>query len=55
MPGSRGSCQPVVIESKDELARRGVKSPDKAEAVILAFGESRRLRVVDVRSTIRIF
>lgn len=29
----------VVIESKDELARRGVKSPDRAEALMLAYIE----------------
>jgi hypothetical protein len=31
---SRGQ---VVIESKEELRRRGVKSPDRADSVILAF------------------
>ena len=29
----------VVIESKDEARRRGVKSPDRAEAAMLAFAE----------------
>jgi phage terminase large subunit len=29
----------VVIESKDDLRKRGVKSPDLAEAVMLAFAE----------------
>jgi len=33
---SRGQ---IVIESKDEARKRGVKSPDRAEAVILAFAE----------------
>lgn len=32
----------VVIESKDEQRKRGVKSPDRAEAVMLAFAQSRR-------------
>jgi hypothetical protein len=27
----------VVIESKDEMRRRGVKSPDRAESIMLAF------------------
>jgi hypothetical protein len=27
----------VVIESKDEMRRRGVKSPDRADSVMLAF------------------
>jgi hypothetical protein len=43
----------VAIESKDELARRGVKSPDRAEAVILAFGASKRLKRFDIVRTIR--
>jgi len=30
----------VVIESKDEARKRGVKSPDRAEAVMLAFAEA---------------
>jgi len=30
----------LAIESKDEMARRGVKSPDRAEAMMLAFAES---------------
>lgn len=29
----------VAIESKDEARRRGVKSPDRAEAIMLAFAE----------------
>ena len=33
---SRGQ---VVIESKDDARKRGVKSPDRAEAIILAFAE----------------
>jgi hypothetical protein len=33
-PNSRGQ---IVIESKEELLRRGVKSPDRADSVILAF------------------
>jgi len=36
---SRGQ---IVIESKDEARKRGVKSPDRAEAVMLAFAEVRR-------------
>lgn len=31
----------VVIESKDEARKRGVPSPDRAEAVMLAFAEQR--------------
>jgi hypothetical protein len=31
----------VVIESKDDARKRGVKSPDRAEAIMLAFGEGR--------------
>ena len=27
----------IVIESKDDARKRGVKSPDRAEAVMLAF------------------
>jgi hypothetical protein len=30
----------VVIESKDDARKRGVKSPDRAEAVMLAFAEA---------------
>jgi phage terminase large subunit len=33
---SRGQ---IEIESKDEAAKRGVKSPDRAEAVVLAFAD----------------
>jgi len=29
----------IVIESKDDARKRGVKSPDRAEAVMLAFAE----------------
>jgi hypothetical protein len=29
----------IVIESKDELKKRGIKSPDRAEAVMLAFAD----------------
>ena len=32
----------IAIESKDELARRGVKSPDRAEALIIALAPFRR-------------
>jgi hypothetical protein len=35
-PTPRGQ---IAIESKDELARRGVRSPDRAEALMLAFAE----------------
>ena len=31
----------VVIESKDEARKRGVKSPDRAESIMLAFAERR--------------
>src|ERR1700758_3874899 len=34
---SRGQ---IVIESKEEARKRGVKSPDRAEAVMLAFAET---------------
>jgi hypothetical protein len=33
-PNARGQ---IVIESKEELLRRGVKSPDRADSVMLAF------------------
>lgn len=36
---SHNSRGQIVIESKDDARRRGVKSPDRAEAVMLAFGE----------------
>jgi hypothetical protein len=29
----------VVIESKDELRKRGIKSPDRAESIMLAFAD----------------
>ena len=32
----------VVIESKEEARKRGVKSPDRAEAVMLAFAHIQR-------------
>ena len=35
----------VAIESKDAMARRGVRSPDRAEAVMLAFASSNRLQL----------
>ena len=37
-PNARGQ---IVIESKDELLRRGVKSPDRADSVMLAFAVHR--------------
>lgn len=44
----------VVIESKDSIHRRGGKSPDRAEALMLAFGTSNALHwgPVDIRSEI---
>jgi phage terminase large subunit len=36
LQNSRGQ---IVIESKDDARKRGVKSPDRAEAVMLAFAE----------------
>jgi ribosomal protein L37AE/L43A len=36
---SHNSRGQVVIESKDDARKRGVKSPDRAEAIILAFAE----------------
>lgn len=33
----------VVVESKDEIRKRGGKSPDRAEAVLLAFCEPKRI------------
>jgi hypothetical protein len=33
-PNARGQ---IVIEAKEELLRRGVKSPDRADSVMLAF------------------
>jgi hypothetical protein len=41
---SRGQ---VVIESKDEARKRGVKSPDRAESMMLAFAERGMLGVID--------
>ena len=38
---SHNSRGQVVIESKDEARKRGVKSPDRAEAIMLAFAEVR--------------
>ena len=38
---SHNSRGQIVIESKDDARRRGVKSPDRAEAVMLAFAEPR--------------
>jgi phage terminase large subunit len=38
---SHNSRGQVVIESKDDARKRGVKSPDRAEAVMLAFAELR--------------
>jgi len=32
----------IAIESKDELARRGIKSPDRAEALIIALAPIRK-------------
>jgi len=32
----------IAIESKDELARRGIKSPDRAEALVIALAPIRR-------------
>jgi hypothetical protein len=32
----------IVIEKKDDARKRGVKSPDRAEAVVLAFWTARR-------------
>lgn len=37
----------IVIESKEELRKRGVKSPDRAEAVMLAFITKRPFRLED--------
>ena len=37
LQNSRGQ---IVIESKEEARKRGVKSPDRAEAVILAFADA---------------
>jgi hypothetical protein len=34
---SRGQ---IVIESKDDARKRGVKSPDRAEAVMVAYAEA---------------
>ena len=36
---SHNSRGQVVIESKDDARKRGVKSPDRAEAIILAFAD----------------
>ena len=37
---SHNSRGQIVIESKEEARKRGVKSPDRAEAVILAFAQA---------------
>jgi hypothetical protein len=29
----------IEIEPKDEMRRRGIRSPDRAEAIMLAFGD----------------
>ncbi len=44
------------IESKKELARRGIKSPDRGEAVILAFADSPKLGLgaIDLAAEIRL-
>jgi phage terminase large subunit len=42
------------IESKDAMRKRGLKSPDRAEAVMLAFAASRALQSASVRSQIAI-
>ena len=42
------------IESKDSMKKRGLKSPDRAEAVMLAFAASRALQSASVRSQIAI-
>ena len=31
-----------MIESKDDARKRGVKSPDRAEAIVLAFSDIRK-------------
>jgi hypothetical protein len=36
---SHNSRGQIVIESKEDARKRGVKSPDRAEAVMLAFAE----------------
>ncbi len=41
---SHNSRGQVVIESKDDARKRGVKSPDRAEAIMLAFAEVRVLQ-----------
>jgi phage terminase large subunit len=38
---SHNAAGQIVIESKDEAKKRGVKSPDRAEAVMLAFAKVR--------------
>ena len=40
---SHNSRGQVVIESKEQARKRGVKSPDRAEAIILAFAQARPL------------
>jgi phage terminase large subunit len=39
---SHNSRGQIVIESKEEARKRGVKSPDRAEALMLAFADIRR-------------
>ena len=38
---SHNSRGQVVIESKQDARKRGVKSPDRAEAIMLAFAKPR--------------
>ena len=37
----------MVIETKDEARKRGVKSPDRAEGLMLAFAERHRPGIMD--------
>jgi hypothetical protein len=41
----------VEIESKDEMRKRGVKSPDRAEAIMLAFADRTPGMLAYVRQT----
>jgi hypothetical protein len=45
----------VVIESKDSVRRRGGKSPDRAEALMLAFASGNRIQSGPVNLSREIF
>jgi hypothetical protein len=44
---SHNSRGQIVIESKQDARKRGVKSPDRAEAVILAFADQPKIAILE--------